>query len=63
MYLDEVLQRRMQRVQQERSRTVDYTSDVEPDANLDDSLVIDKLVPVKREKKRRRRQEHDDDEV
>ncbi|KAK3331982.1 zinc-finger of the MIZ type in Nse subunit-domain-containing protein [Cercophora scortea] len=69
LYLDELILRKIKRAEQARMRNVDDTSDVEPDDNDGESVLIEKerATNVKRERGRHRRtpnpidDEEDDD--
>ncbi|KAK3316164.1 zinc-finger of the MIZ type in Nse subunit-domain-containing protein [Apodospora peruviana] len=63
LYPDPVMMRRVRRAEKEAQRNVDDTSDIEPDGEADESLLVGSSANLKREKGRpRRRHEEIKDE-
>ncbi len=62
LYLDEVVLRKVKRAAEAARRGPDDTSDIEPDEDVDASMVIGKSTNVKKERDRPRRQREEIDD-
>ncbi|KAL2256858.1 hypothetical protein VTK26DRAFT_1023 [Humicola hyalothermophila] len=59
LYLDEVILRRIKRAEQAARRGDDDTSDIEPEEDVDTSVIIGRSISIKKERRPRRMEEID----